>query len=128
MAFQPLQTASIHLHGKLLRGKLLQMPGIIFGFESLAGRIRRRDFGSKSAQTYWGLLQVGIALVGMSSLFSRASGTQEVSADQMILGMALIVASQVPSLENNPPTFQKDAVPWEGYHSFPHVSLKQSSC
>ena len=40
-------------------------------------------------------LQIGIALVGMSSLLSREGGTQDVSANQMILGMSLIVASQV---------------------------------
>ena len=39
--------------------------------------------------------QVGIALVGMSSLLSREGGTQDVSAKQMFLGMALIVMSQV---------------------------------
>ena len=42
--------------------------------------------------------QVGIALVGMSSLLSREGGTQDVSAKQMALGMALIVMSQVTSI------------------------------
>lgn len=40
-------------------------------------------------------MQVGIALVGVSSLLSREGGTHDVSANQMILGMALIVMSQV---------------------------------
>ena len=41
-------------------------------------------------------MQVGIGLVGMSSLLARnGSAKTDVSANAMILGMALIVASQV---------------------------------
>ena len=43
-------------------------------------------------------LQVGIALVGTSSLLSgEGSATRDVSPRQMLTGMALIVASQVSS-------------------------------
>jgi hypothetical protein len=42
--------------------------------------------------------QVGIALVGVSSLLSGEGSAQVVvSPEQMLLGMGLIVASQVPS-------------------------------
>lgn len=41
-------------------------------------------------------LQVGIGLVGMSSIFSgEGSSTHVVSTEQMLMGMGLIVASQV---------------------------------
>ena len=44
-------------------------------------------------------LQVGIALVGTSSLLSgEGSSTHPVTPQQMLAGMALIVASQVPAL------------------------------
>ena len=38
----------------------------------------------------------------MSSLLSREGGTQDVSAKQMVLGMALIVMSQVLHLHDLP--------------------------
>ena len=44
-------------------------------------------------------LQVGIGLVGMSSLLAGQGSAQvEVSPSKMLLGMGLIVASQVSSL------------------------------
>ena len=44
-------------------------------------------------------MQVGIAVVGMSSLLAGHGGSQVVSSSEMLTGMALIVASQVPSHE-----------------------------
>ena len=45
------------------------------------------------------IMQVGIALVGMSSLLSGEGSAQvEVSPEKMLLGMGLIVASQVSLL------------------------------
>ena len=52
-------------------------------------------------------VQVGIALVGMSSLLSGEGSAQvAVSPEQMLLGMGLIVASQVPHrcLPPSPPS------------------------
>ena len=44
------------------------------------------------------LLQVGIALVGTSSLLGgEGSATHEISPQKMLLGMGLIIASQVGS-------------------------------
>jgi hypothetical protein len=45
-------------------------------------------------------MQVGISLVGMSSVLSgEGSSTHKVSTEEMLLGMGLIVASQVTAAE-----------------------------
>ena len=41
------------------------------------------------------VLQVGIAVVGLSSVLAGHGGSQVVSSEEMVTGMALIVASQV---------------------------------
>ncbi len=48
------------------------------------------------------IIQVGITLVGSASLLSgEGSATQTISQEQMLVGISLIIISQVRSVEGN---------------------------